>query len=210
MFYSTDKPHGLKYNPFKALVVPRPIGWVSTLNKAGAINLAPFSFFNAVSDSPPIVVLGCNGVHIEGGVKDTALNISETGEFVVNIVTWELREQMNETSAAVSRDTDEMKLAGLTPAPSRMVKPPRVAASPVSLECVCLQTFDLPSTRGVNTSFFGKVVGIYISDEIIRDGVIDMSRFHPIARMGYHDYTVVREVFTMTKPPGVDPLVPWR
>lgn len=208
MFYATHEPHGLKYNPFKALIVPRPIGWISTVNKKGVGNLAPYSFFNGIADQPPIVVIGCVGAHADGGLKDTLVNIEDTGEFVVNIVVWELRDQMNQTAAATPRNIDEMRLAGLTPAPSRMVKPPRVAESPVALECRHLQTVDLPSTRSIpNRAVFGQVVGIYINDDIIRNGVIDMTRFHPLARMGYHDYAVVRDVFTITKPPGVDPLV---
>jgi flavin reductase (DIM6/NTAB) family NADH-FMN oxidoreductase RutF len=202
MFYEADKPHGLRHNPFKALVVPRPIGWVSTLSQAGVVNLAPFSFFNAVSDAPPVVIIGCNGRHSDGGVQDTVSNIRETHEFVCNLATWELREAMNKTSAQVPRSTDEMALAGLDPAPSRLVRPPRVAASPATLECVLLHMVELPSTVAgyTNHTVFGRVVGVHISDDIIRDGMIDMGRFHPIARLGYHDYTVVREVFTMRRP----------
>jgi flavin reductase (DIM6/NTAB) family NADH-FMN oxidoreductase RutF len=202
MFYEADKPHGLKHNPFKSLVVPRPIGWITTVSAAGIVNLAPFSFFNAVADAPPVVIFGCNGSHVEGGAKDTLANIAETGEFVCNIATWELRDQMNRTSANVPRSVDEMRLAGLAPAHSRLVKPPRVAASPVNLECVHLETVELPSSRTGhgNHTVFGRVVGIHISDEIVADGLIDMTRFRPIARLGYHDYTVVREVFTMRRP----------
>ncbi|HUN52914.1 MAG TPA: flavin reductase family protein [Candidatus Sulfotelmatobacter sp.] len=202
MFYQTDRPHGLRHNPFKSLVVPRPIGWVSTMSRAGTVNLAPFSFFNAVADTPPVVIVCCNGSHKEGGAKDTLANIAETGEFVVNIATWELREQMNRTSANVPRSVDEMQLAGLEPAPSRLVRPPRVAASPANLECVHLQTVELPSTdpANANRTIFGRVVGVHISEAIIADGMIDMTRFLPIARLGYNDYTVVREVFTMRRP----------
>lgn len=202
MFYETDKPHGLRHNPFKSLVVPRPIGWATTLSKAGVVNLAPFSFFNAVAENPPIVMLCCNGPHSEGGPKDTLANIEETGEFVINIATWELRDRMNQTSAAVARGVNEMELAGLRPAPSRLVKPPRVAASPANLECIHLRTVELPATLpgSTNHTIFGQVVGVHISEEIIRDGIIDMSRFAPIARLGYQDYTVVREVFTMRRP----------
>ena len=202
MFYPTDKPHGLKYNPFKSIVVPRPIGWTSTVSKAGAVNLAPFSFFNAVADQPPIVIICCNGNHTDGGVKDTLANVTETGEFVINIATWELREQMNQTSAGAPHGADEMQLARLATAPSRLVKPPRVAASPAHLECVHLQTVELPrSPKGEpNHTIFGRVVGVHISDAIITDGLVDMSKFYPIARLGYNDYAVVREVFTMRRP----------
>jgi flavin reductase (DIM6/NTAB) family NADH-FMN oxidoreductase RutF len=202
VFYATDGPHGLRHNPFKSLVVPRPIGWVTTIGDSGIVNLAPFSFFNAVADAPPIVVVGCNGRHADGGVKDTLRNIRQTGEFVCNVATWELREPMNQTSAAAGRGVDEMQLAGLAAAPSSLVRPPRVAAAPAHLECVHLQTVELPSTRpgDTNHTVFGHVVGIHIDDAIIRDGMIDMTLFHPIARLGYNDYAVVREVFTMLRP----------
>jgi flavin reductase (DIM6/NTAB) family NADH-FMN oxidoreductase RutF len=202
MFYRTSEPHGLKRNPFKALVVPRPIGWASTISAKGVVNLAPFSFFNAVAESPPMVMLCCNGNHSEGGVKDTLANIKETGEFVINIATWDLREQMNATSANLPRSVDEMQAAGLAPAPSNLVKPPRVGASPVNLECVHLQTVALPSSNPAETNHtvFGRVVGIHISESIIDDGLIDMKRFKPIARLGYHDYAVVKDTFTMARP----------
>lgn len=202
MFYETDQPHGLPHNPFKALVVPRPIGWITTLSKEGIVNLAPFSFFNAVADAPPIVIIACNGSHVEGGPKDTLRNIEATGEFVCNVVPWALREAMNQTSASVPHNVNEMELAGLAAAPSRLVKPPRVAAAPAHLECVHLQTVELPTTRPgePNHTIFGRVIGIHIDDAVLRDGLVDVTRFQPVARLGYHDYAVVREVFTMKRP----------
>ena len=205
-FYETDKPHGLKHNPFKSLVAPRPIGWVSTVSKAGVVNLAPFSFFNAVADSPQMVIICVNGSHVSGGAKDTLANIRDTGEFVCSMATWELREQMNHSSIDASHGVDEMKLSGLAPAPSRLVKPPRVAAAPAALECVLHQIVELPSTRpdAANNTIFGKVVGVHINKSIIKDGMIDMTKFQPIARLGYNDYAVVRpvDVFTMLRPKG--------
>ena len=202
MFYETKDHHGLKHNPFKSLVVPRPIGWVSSMAADGTVNLAPYSFFNAMAADPPAVARGRNGLQVEGGAKDTVVNIETTGEFVVNIATWELREQMNLTSASVPRSIDEMREAGLEPAPCRLIKPPRVAAAPVNLECTYLQTVDLPSDDpdSKNQVVFGLVVGIHIADAIIADGMIDMSRFKPIARLGYMDYTAVDNVFTMGRP----------
>lgn len=202
MFYEAGKPHGLRHNPFKSLVAPRPIGWVSSLNEAGRINLAPFSFFNAVADAPPIVILGITGAHREGGAKDTLANIEETAEFVVNIVTYELRDKMNETSASLPHGVDEMAKAGLEPAPSRLVRPPRVAASPANLECRLLQTVELPHAdpNEPNTTIFGEVVGVHIDERILKDGLIDMSVFKPLARLGYHDYSYVDKVFTMRRP----------
>ena len=202
MFYETNGPHGLKHDPFKSLVAPRPIGWISSQAASGVINLAPFSFFNAMATHPPVVVFGCNGVHVEGGVKDTLANIEETGEFVANIATWELRDQMNLTSASVPRTVDEMREAGLDPAPCRLVKPPRVAATPANLECKYLETVTLPSEDPAepNQAVFGQVIGVHIDESIITDGMIDMTKFKPIARLGYMDYTVVDNVFTMARP----------
>ncbi len=202
MFYKTSEPHGLPRDPFKSLIVPRPIAWVSTVSADGTVNLAPFSFFNGLADSPPAVMIACNGPHAEGGVKDTLANIEATGEFVVNIVTWELREAMNQTSASLPRNVDEMALAGLDPAPARLVRPPRVAASPAQLECTRHETVALPSNRPdwPNTVIIGLVVGIHISDEILTDGMVDMSKFRPLARLGYMDYCVVDNHFTMERP----------
>ena len=203
-FYETDKPHGLKHNPFKSLVAPRPIGWITSLNEAGIVNLAPFSFFQAVADAPPMVIIAVNGTHKDKGAKDTLANIRATQEFVCSIATWETREAMNTTSAHVDRGVDEMKLAGLAPAPSRLVKPPRVAAAPAALECVLHQIVELPSSRkdSHNTTIFGRVVGVHIDRKILTDGKVDMEKFQPIARLGYLDYAVVRAdaVFTMRRP----------
>lgn len=202
MFYDTDVgDHGLPHNPFKSLVVPRPIGWISTLDAAGRANLAPFSFFNAVSDSPPVVLFIANGAHAEGGFKDSPSNAEATGEFVCNMATWDLREAMNRSSATVPRARDEFELAGLTPVPSRMVKAPRVAESPVHLECRYMQTVEVPANGPVPTKVvFGRVVGIHIDDRYIRDGKVDVGAIRPIARMGYQDYTVVERIFSMGRP----------
>lgn len=202
MFYETKNHHGLKHNPFKSLIVPRPIGWVSTMDREGVVNLAPYSFFNGVCSDPPTVMFASEGSHVDGAFKDSATNVGETGEFVCNLATWELREAMNATSAQVPRSVNEFELAGLTPAPARLVAPPRVAESPVHLECRHLQTVELPSNDPQRPTLvvFGRVVGIHIDDGIIRDGVIDMDVFRPIARLGYMDYTMVDNVFTMMRP----------
>jgi flavin reductase (DIM6/NTAB) family NADH-FMN oxidoreductase RutF len=197
MFYETDaNRHGLRHDPFKVLVAPRPIGWISSLNRQGQVNLAPYSYFNAVSNDPHVVVFGSQGR------KDSQRNIEETGEFVCNLATWDLREAMNQTSAMVASEVDEMALAGLDPAPSRMVRPPRVAASPVALECRYMQTVHLPVKPGFgeNSVIFGEVVGIHIADEAIDDGMVDITRLRTIARCGYHDYAVVESVFAMIRP----------
>ncbi len=204
MFYEPKDPgsHGLPHDPFRSLVVPRPIGWISTQGRDGVANLAPYSFFNGVAHAPPIVMFAPNGQHVEGGPKDSLRNITETGEFVVNVATWELREEMNLTSAAEARGVDEMALVGLEAAPSRLVRPPRVKASPIHFECKHLQTVELPTDDPAqpNHTVFGHVIGIHISDDILTDGMVDMNKFRPIARLGYFDYTVVDNVFTMLRP----------
>ncbi|MBX6368838.1 MAG: flavin reductase family protein [Rhodospirillales bacterium] len=202
MFYDCAKnDHGLKHDPFKACIVPRPIGWISTISKDGVVNLAPFSFFNAVSESPPMVMFATNGSHRHGGLKDSLQNAIDTREFVVNLATWDLREAMNATSAGVESTVDEAAVAGLAMAPSRLVKPPRVAASPVHLECALHDVVELPPARyGPNHLVIGRVLGVHIEDGVLVEGRLDLSRVRPIARLGYHDYTVVGEIFTMMRP----------
>jgi len=202
MFYRADGPHGLKHNPFKALVTPRPIGWISTLSADGTPNLAPFSYFNAVTDFPPTLVFGCNGPHPEGDTKDTAANCRDTGEFVANIVTEELTHQMNASAAHIPRDQSEFEAAGLTAAASEMVKAPRVKESPVNLECKVVQIVQLASSNPkiVNNLVIGTVVGIHIDERILRDGMVDMAVYRPLARLGYMDYTVVDNVFSLDRP----------
>lgn len=198
MHYDTAKnDHGLRFNPFKALVAPRPIGWIATVGADGRRNLAPYSFFNAVSDRPPMVMFSSHG-H-----KNSVSNIEETGEFTCSLATWSLREPMNMSSAAVARGVDEFELAGLAPAPSRLVKPPRVAQSPAALECKLWKMLELPGVGGHGyTVVFGTVVGVYIDDAFVKDGVVDTGAMRPIARMGYMEYSVVRPetVFALNRP----------
>jgi flavin reductase (DIM6/NTAB) family NADH-FMN oxidoreductase RutF len=202
MFYRPDQPHGLRRNPFNALVVPRPIGWISSVDAEGRVNLAPYSFFNAVAYSPPQVMFAATAPHEHGGLKDTVANVEATGEFVVNMATWDLREAMNATSAPAPHDVDEFALAGLTPAPAALVKPPRVKESPVHLECRHLRTVKLPSAGAGadNTVVFGEVVGIDIADSVIEDGLVSWDRLQAIGRLGYMDYARVDGAFTMERP----------
>ncbi|MBL8176445.1 MAG: flavin reductase family protein [Bryobacterales bacterium] len=197
MFYEPKHGHPLPHNPFKACVAPRPIGWISTVSRGGIVNLAPFSYFNAVLDDPPTVMFSASGAHLEGPIKDTALNARETGEFVYNMATWDLRTQMNQTSASVPRHIDEFDLAHLARAPSHIVKPPRVAASPVQFECKTIKILELSP---INTIVFGEVVGIHIDERIVTGGRIDLAKAMPIARLGYMEYSVVREIFEMNRP----------
>ena len=205
MFWNTKDPHGLPHDPFKSCVVPRPIGWISSLNSDGQVNLAPYSFFNAVGGEPPMVMFSSTGV-APRATKDTLMNIEETGEFVCNMATWDLRDQMNISSSPAPSETNEFELAGLEMEPSELVKPPRVKASPIHMECTHIQTIELPCEKpgARNAMTIGKVVGIHINDKVMVDGMIDIERIRPIARMGYQDYSRVDEVFTMGRPTKVD------
>ncbi len=196
------KPAPLRFSPFKALVVPRPIGWISTISAAGDVNLAPFSFFNGVSDDPPCVMYCPNGTHRDGGPKDSLRNVQETGEFVFNLCNWELREKMNLTAEHLPRGVNEMSAAGLAAAPSEKVAPPRVAAAPAAFECRHIQTVDLPAGSGGRGSHvvIGEVIGIHIADDVIVDGIVDIGLLRPVARLGYMDYAVVDESFSMARP----------
>lgn len=198
MFYdAVANTHGLQWDPFKALVSPRPIGWISTLDEGGVVNLAPYSFFNAVSTDPHFVMFS------SGGRKDSQRNAEETGEFVCSLATYDLRDAMNRTSQHVDPDVDEMALAGLTPAPSHVVLPPRVAESPVAFECKYWRTIDLPGPDGgpgTHAIVLGQVVGVHIDDAAIVDGKVDVTKLKPIARLGYGDYAVIDEVFELPRP----------
>lgn len=202
MFYRPEEGSPLDRDPFNAIVVPRPIGWISTLDAAGRANLAPYSFFNGVAYDPPQVMFAATGGHAFGGFKDSVKNARETGEFVVNLATWALREQMNASAVQAPREIDEFDYAGLAKAPSERVRPPRVAASPVHLECVYTQSVELESDEAddPNTVVFGKVVGVHIDDRFIVDGRVDTVKMEPIGRLGYLDYVRVAESFAMDRP----------
>ncbi len=202
MFYEPRLGHGLPHDPFKACIAPRPIGWISTLSRSGIVNLAPFSYFNAVLDFPPTVMFSASGSHRDGGLKDTAQNAEETGEFVYNMATWDLREAMNLTSAAFGREVDEFDFAKLEKTPSRLVRPPRVLASPIHLECRTIQVLALPTSRPdiQNRVVFGEVVGVHIDERVLVDGQVDLTLVRPIARCGYNDYAVVDSLFSIRRP----------
>jgi flavin reductase (DIM6/NTAB) family NADH-FMN oxidoreductase RutF len=201
MFYDTSKnDHGLPYNPFKSCVVPRPVGWVSTVSHDGIVNLAPFSMFNQLNYDPPFVCFSGANRPGTGTRKDSVINAEETGEFVVNMATYDLREKVSTTAQFVNPDIDEFELAGLTKVTSRLVRPPRVAESPIHLECKYHGTWTLPANRrhSLHHVVVGEVVGIHIRDDVIgEDGKIDILKVRPLARLGYMDYTSVTEVFTM-------------
>jgi len=194
----SDEPRngGLPWDPFKALVAPRPIGWITTLTADGVVNLAPYSHFNAVGDKPNIVCFSSSGR------KHSQTNAETTGEFVCNLATWDTREQMNLTSARV--DESEAELAKLEMAPSMLVKPPRVAAAPAALECVYLDTYAVVSKSGVPhvaNVVFGEVVGVYVDDRFVTaEGRVDTAAMRPVARMGYDEFAVVESAFRMARP----------
>jgi flavin reductase (DIM6/NTAB) family NADH-FMN oxidoreductase RutF len=203
MYYEPGKtPHGLPYDPFKSCVIPRPIGWISTVSREGLHNLAPFSQFQMLAFDPPYVMFSA-GQNSHGRRKDTVANAEQTGEFVWNMATYELREAVNKSAEEVPPGVDEFVLAGVTKAPSHTVKPSRVAESPIHFECVYHQTIRLPGNSMLSTSdvVFGRVVGIHIKEEVIgADGRVDVRKIRPIARLGYHDYTSVESIFSMIIP----------
>ena len=197
-FYEPARGHGLPHDPFKAIVAPRPIGWISTRDRQGRVNLAPYSFFNAFSSSPPIV-----GFSSEGR-KDSVRNAEETGEFVANLVTRRLAAAMNQTSAPVAADVDEFALAGLTKAPCRIVAAPRVAESPAALECRVLQIVRLHDLAGRPLEAYltlGQVVGVHIAGAYLKDGRFDTAAAQPVARAGYRgDYFEMGALFELLRP----------
>jgi flavin reductase (DIM6/NTAB) family NADH-FMN oxidoreductase RutF len=197
MFYeTTTNAHGLPRDPFKALITPRPIGWISSINQDGVCNLAPYSFFNAISEKPHYVIFG------SGGMKDSVRNIDETGEFVCSLATYDLRDGMNVSSAAVPPDVDEFPIAGLTAVKSNLVRPPRVKESPAAFECRHWKTIELPpAVPGGPAGYhavIGRVVGIYIDDAALKAGFFDTAAVKPLARLGYMDYAFVNQDVTLT------------
>lgn len=203
MFYEPEKNNdGLAHNPFKSCVVPRPIGWISTLGTDGVPNLAPYSQFQNLTFDPPYVMFAANQT-TDGRRKDSVVNAEQSREFVYNMVTYDLREAMNLSAQQVPSEVDEFELAGVTKAPSRLVKPPRVAESPIQFECRYHQTIRLPGhgTMGTVDIVFGRVIGIHIKDEFIQpDGKLNILKMQPIARLGYYDYTVIESIFEMIPP----------
>ncbi len=203
MFYETStNDHGLPHDPFLSCVVPRPIGWVTTCDRDGRTNLAPFSFFNGVGTCPPQVMFSTVGTHADGGLKDSCTNAAETGEFVINMATWKLREEMNLTSAYMARGIDEAGLAELEMTPSRLVTPLRVKRSPIHLECRYLMSVRLPATDPEATPIvvFGTVVGVHIGDDVLTEGRVNVTKIRPIARLGYMEYATIEQTFTMERP----------
>ncbi len=199
MFYKPQDGHGLPHNPFNAIVTPRPIGWISSRGADGRDNLAPYSFFNAVAYVPPQVMFASTGAkHDRGDTKDSVANIRESGAFCVNIVEHALRDAMNQTSGPWEKHSDEFELAGLEKAQCETIDCARVVAAPANLECKLTQIVQLPGAA--NFAVFGEVTGIHMRDDCLKDGKFDVLSFNPLARLGYKDYAVIRETFSLSRP----------
>lgn len=195
MFYETaGNGHGFEKDPFNAVLVPRPIGWISTVSKDGVANLAPYSFFNVFSHEPFYVAFGSNLF------KHTLRNVTDTGEFAFNLATYDLRDAMNASSTET--DVDEFAAAGLEKGACRLIKAPRVLASPVTLECKHFKTIELPGDDGAVNDWLviGKVLGVHIDDRFIENGRVNTAAMKPIARLGYSEYATVDMVWRMRRP----------
>ena len=201
MFYEPKKGYPLKINPFKSIVFPRPIGWISSLSKSGVANLAPYSYFNAIADDPPQVMFSSGTQSSKKSYKDSLINILATKEFVVNFATSLTRDAMNLSSINAPSNTDEFIYTKIKKRKSKLVKPPSVFASPVTLECKLLKTLKLKSnSKQGETLVIGEVIGIYINNEFIKEGRIDSVAMRYVARMGYSDYTTISTKFRMKRP----------
>lgn len=199
MFYRPQDGHGLPHNPFNAIVTPRPIGWISTRGADGHDNLAPYSFFNAVAYTPPQVMFAStSGKPDRARGKDSFANIEASGVFCVNVVEFAAREVMNLTSAQLPAGVDEFARAGIEKAACQTIDCPRVAGAPAALECRLIEIVTLKGEN--NFLILGEVSGIHLRDDCLVDGRFDVTRYQPLARMGYRDYTVVREVFELARP----------
>jgi flavin reductase (DIM6/NTAB) family NADH-FMN oxidoreductase RutF len=197
MFYEPDKGHGLPHDPFKAIVAPRPIGWISTRNTAGEVNLAPYSFFNAFSTRPYLVWFASEGM------KDSAAFARDSGEFVANLVGRAQAEKMNESSVDAPRGTSEFGYAGLEAAPCVLVKAPRVAGAPAALECRLTEIFEPKDRHGRPSGAVvvaGEVVGVHIDDAMLADGLFDVVKAGNVSRLGYFDFSTVTATFAMRRP----------
>ncbi len=200
MFYEPKKGSPLKIDPFKSLVFPRPIGWISSISKKGIANLAPYSYFNAVADEPPQVMFCSNGSSTHEKYKDSLSNVLTTKEFVVNFATSTSRNQMNTSSREFKPDEDEFILSNLKKKKSRLVKAPSVKDSPVNLECKLVKTIKLKSnSKKISTMIIGEVIGIFINNKFIKNNRVDSVAMRYIARMGYSEYTTISSKFNLKR-----------
>ena len=204
MFYETKKKnHGLKYDPFKSCIIPRPIAWITTISNNGEDNCAPYSFFNGVASDPPMVMFANNGpAIIKEGPKDTFSNIKDNSEFVINISTYNNKDKMNETCFPLAKGESEIDLAKLETRESKIVKPKILSESPINMECKLHQIIDLPvnNKNEYNGIIIGQVLGIHIQDDYILNVIIDVKKLKPLARLGYMDYSIIDSFFQMNRP----------
>ena len=201
MFYQPKKGHPFSIDPYKSLIFPRPIGWISSISKKGILNLAPYSYFNALADDPPQVMFSSGALTSLNGYKDSLTNILTTKEFVVNFATSKTRNQMNLSSIDAPVDVDEFTFTKLQKRKSKLVKAPSVAESPVNLECRLLKTLKLKSnSKKHGTVVIGEVIGIFIKNKFINKGRVDSTAMRYVARMGYSEYTTVSSKFKMKRP----------
>lgn len=200
MFYRPGQDaHGLPHNPFKAMVSPRPIGWIGSISADGEVNLAPYSFFNALADAPPMVMFSNTGAKPDQPfAKDSVANIRATGEFTASIVGLGMKDAMNASSGPYAAEQDEFEIAGLAKARSKLVAPPFVAGAPGAFECTLWKIIELPGEN--NVMVIGEVIGIHVDEAMLRDGIFDVTRYQPLARLGYRDYAAVTEVFSLNRP----------
>jgi len=199
MFYRPEDGHGLPHNPFNALITPRPIGWISSRSADGVNNLAPYSFFNGVAYTPPQVMFATTGAKPDqDNTKDSVANIEATGVFCVNIVEYAMRDAMNVTSGALPKEADEFATAGLDAIECDTIPCARVGGAPAALECKLTRIVTLPGDS--NRVVFGEVTGIHLRDDCIVDGKFDVTTFQPLARLGYRDYSVVKDLFSLARP----------
>ncbi|MGI9390983.1 MAG: flavin reductase family protein [Boseongicola sp.] len=199
MFYRPEDGHGLRHNPFNAIVTPRPIGWISTRGADGSENLAPYSFFNAVAYVPPQVMFASTGVKSDrDGTKDSVSNIRETGVFAVNIVENAMKEVMNATSGPWERSVDEFEFAEIERKECQSIACSRVAGAPAALECKLTEIVQLKGAA--NFLVLGEVTGVHIRDNCVVDGIFDVLKYQPLTRLGYRDYSRITEVFSLARP----------
>ena len=199
MFYEPKNGHGLPHNPFNAIITPRPIAWVSTRGQDGTENLAPYSFFNGVSYQPPQLMIASTAGKEDRAIgKDTVANIIETGVFCVNIVEFAMREQMNVTAAHFPKEVDEFDRAELTRTSCETIACSRIEGAPASLECRLVDKVNLPGES--NIVVFGEVVGVHLRDDCLVDGIFDVTKYQPLARLGYRDYARITELFSINRP----------
>ncbi|MBC2886635.1 flavin reductase family protein [Ochrobactrum sp. CM-21-5] len=197
MFYEPSEGHGLPHNPFKAIVAPRPIGWIGSRSKDGAVNLAPYSFFNAICDTPPMVMFSSSGF------KDSVSFIEETREFTANLVSDHLKGQMNASSVNAPRGVNEFEYAGLTQAPCKLIAAPHVKEAYAALECVAVEIKRLQDKEGRATDNYmviGEVVGVHLDEGVLTEGLVDIAKAKPVARLGYMDFTTTESVYQMYRP----------